>query len=83
MPYFFVDTTVSRALLFTHRSKTPAAPIFNKQSATKTPADHLLCVSQDLREAQLTMAKALTQISDYRLVISKWQPRATTEQREK
>ena len=40
-------------------SKTHAAQLFNKQSATKTPADHLLCVSQDLREAQLTMAKRL------------------------
>jgi len=66
MPYFFVDTTVSHALLFTHRSKTPAAPLFKNQSATKTPADHLLCVSQDLREAQLTMAKRLNAESGWR-----------------
>ena len=60
MPYFFVDTAVSHALLFTHRCKTHAAQLFKNQSATKTPARNLLCVSQDLREAQLTMAKRLS-----------------------
>ena len=40
-----------------HQQQNTRCTIFNKQSATKTPAQHLLCVSQDLREAQLTMAK--------------------------
>ncbi len=60
MPYFFVDTTVSHALLFTHRRKTHAAPIFNKQSATKTPADHLLRFVRGSRGVQANMAKRLS-----------------------
>ena len=42
-----------------HRSKTHAAQLFKNQAVSKTPAQCLLCVSQDLREAQLTMAKCL------------------------
>ena len=38
MPYFFVDTTVSHALLFTHRSNTPAAPLLKNQIAMHAPA---------------------------------------------
>jgi hypothetical protein len=59
MPYFFVDTTVSHALLFTHRCKTHAAQLFKNQSATKTPADHLLWFVRGSRGVQANMAKRL------------------------
>lgn len=54
-----LDHSINVLIKYTHRSKTHAAPLFNKQAVSKSPTNLSVCVSQDLREAQLTMAKRL------------------------
>ncbi len=56
---FLLTQRLAMPYYSTHRRKTHAAPIFNKQSATKTPADHLLRFVRGSRGVQANMAKRL------------------------